>query len=232
MTDTPSSILLLRLQSTGSNTNLWGGYLNTAMQTLERASKGYQAYTVTGDETIDWSNYSASNDLAVAFVKFIGTPTSASTLTMGGRHHFIGTWNATGQNLTIKCSGGTGVTLADGQRALLYCDGTDYSNAAPTLFPAGITISGQIHGVTAGTAGTDAVNKTQMETAIATASLPASAGTVLVDANDTMAGYLDQKIAASGDISADITNPGADEVLTLSVNARKKGIAMAVALGA
>jgi hypothetical protein len=48
MADTPSSILLLRLQSIGSNTNLWGGYLNAALQTLERASKGYQALAVTG----------------------------------------------------------------------------------------------------------------------------------------------------------------------------------------
>lgn len=72
MTDTPSSILLLRLQSVGSNTNLWGGYLNTGLQTLERAAKGYQALAVTGDATVSWTNYSASNDGAVASLNGLG----------------------------------------------------------------------------------------------------------------------------------------------------------------
>lgn len=122
MTDTPSSILLLRLQSVGSNTNLWGGYLNTGLQTLERASKGYQALAVTGDATISWTNYSASNDGAVGSLKLTGSLSSAATLTFPGYQHFLYVWNATGAAITIKCSGGTGVTLQNGDRALLYCE--------------------------------------------------------------------------------------------------------------
>ena len=34
MTDSPSSILLLRIQSVGSNTNLWGGYLRAAAELI------------------------------------------------------------------------------------------------------------------------------------------------------------------------------------------------------
>lgn len=217
MADTPSSILLLRLQSTGSNTNLWGGYLNTALQTLERASKGYQALAVTASSTISWTNYSAANDGAVGFLKLTGALSSAVTLTFPSYQHYVPVWNATGAAVTIKCSGGTGVTLQNGDRALLYCDATDYHNAAPTLFPtANITVAGKISGLTAGTSGTDAVNLTQMSAAIA-ASVPAgTAGTFLNSIADTTRGYLTDKIQAVGSLVLTTRNAGANEYTEIS----------------
>lgn len=212
MADTPSSILLLRLQSTGSNTNLWGGYLNTIFSTQERATKGYQALAVTGDATISWANYSASNTGAVARLRLTGSLSSAATLTFPAYQNYLNVDNAAGAAVTIKCSGGTGVTIANSGKQLIYCDGTDYYSASPNVLGTGtVTVAGRIAGVTAGTAATDAVNKNQMETAIATAGLPATAGTVLVSVGDTTAGYLGQKIAVAGDLVASIQNPGADE---------------------
>lgn len=217
MADTPSSILLLRLQSVGSNTNLWGGYLNAALQTLERASKGYQALAVTGDATIAWTNYTATNDGAVAFLKLTGSISSAATLTLPSFQHFVAVWNAAGQAVTIKCSGGTGVAIANGDRALLYCDGVDYYNAAPTVFVSGLTvagglgIAGKVTGMTAGTANTDGVNVQQMATAIA-ASVPAgTAGTFLNSIADTTRGFLTDKLAVSGSLTLTTLNPGANE---------------------
>lgn len=130
MSDTPSAILLLRLMSTGSQVNLWGSYLNVLFQTTERASKGYQALAVTGSATVSWSNYSASNDGSVAFLKLTGALSSAVTLTFPSLQHYVSMWNATGAAVTIKCSGGTGVTIPNGVRTLLYCDGVDYFSAA------------------------------------------------------------------------------------------------------
>lgn len=200
-----SAILLLRLMTTGEAVNLWGGYLNTSMQTLERASKGYQALAVTGDATISWTNYSASNDGAVAFLKLTGTATGV--LTFPSLQHFLAVWNANSASVTIKCSGGTGITLTSGQRALLYCDGVDYYNAAPTVFPTGanvtmggaLTVAGKISGVTAGTAATDAVNKTQMDAAIAAGAIPAATGAVKVDAA-AAPGYLYDVLTVSGSL--------------------------------
>lgn len=231
MTDTPSSILLLRLQSVGSNTNLWGGYLNAAMQTLERAAKGYQALAVTGDATVSWSNYSAANDGAVAFLKLTGSLSSAATLTFPGFQHYLGVWNATGNSVTIKCSGGTGVALANGSRALLYCDGADYANAAPTVFPAGLTvagalaISGKVTGMTAGTSNTDGVNVAQLAAAIA-ASVPAgTAGTFLNSLADTTRGFLADKLflSSTGLLVASIAtqNTGANENSLISIDDRR-----------
>lgn len=221
MTDTASSILLLRLQSTGSNTNLWGGYLNTAMSTIERASKGYQELAVTGDATISWTNYSASNDGAVAALKLTGSP-AASSLTFPSKQHFLFVYNATSATITIKCSGGTGVALATGQRALLWCDATDFYNAAPTIFPtADITFAGKLRGVTAGSAATDAVNKTQMETAIATLLAGTVTGLVLVSSGDTTADYFQSKfttqVTGQVTLQTSLLNAGANEKLQLNL---------------
>lgn len=207
MADSASAILLVRLQSTGSNTNLWGGYINDNLEILERGSKGYQAYTVTGDATVSQSNYSKTNDYAVAAIKLNGAPAAAWTHTLPSRQHFFYAWNNSGQSGTLKASGGTGVTLAAGQRALIYGDGTDYYNAAPTVFPAGanvtmggaLTVAGQISGVTAATSGTQAVNKTQMDAAIAAGAIPAATGAVKVDAAATP-GYLYDVLTVSGSL--------------------------------
>ena len=217
MADSPSSILLLRIQSVGSNVNLWGGYLNTALQTLERASKGYQALAVTGDATIAWTNYAAGNDGAVAFLKLTGSISAPATLTLPSYQHFVAVWNAAGKPVTLKCAGGTGVSVANGDRVLLFCDGTDYANGAPTIFPAGLTvagaltIAGRITGVSAGAATTDAVNVAQMAAAIA-ASVPAgTAGTFLNSIADTTRGFLTDKLTVSGSLSLTTVNVGGNE---------------------
>lgn len=184
MADSPSAILLLRLQSVGSNVNLWGGYINTALQTLERAAKGYQALAVVGDATISWTNYSASNDGAVGFFKLTGSLSSAATLTAPGYQNVQDVWNATGAAVTIKCSGGTGVTIPNGMRTRIYCDATDYYSAASNWLNTPAT--------TLTNAG-DVVVKTTLETAIANAS-GLTAPFILNSAADTTPGYLSTKV--------------------------------------
>src|SRR5205823_4389408 len=146
------------------------------------------------DATISWSNYAAGNTGECAVLKLTGALTAAATLTFPAYNNALLVWNAAGAAVTIKCAAGTGVTLANGQRGLLFCDGTDYANAAPTLFPAGMTVAGQVSGVSAGT---DAVNVTQLAAAIA-ASVPAgTAGTLFNSVADTTRDYLSAKITGS-----------------------------------
>lgn len=139
MTDTPSSILLTREQSTGSNTNLWGGYLITTQRTTERAVRGYQALTVTGDTTVAWTNYSAANDYGAAYTKLNGSPTASWTHTLPGYQTFQGAWNNTGQSGTLKNSGGTGITVPTGRRTLFYGDATDIFEASPNWLSNAVT---------------------------------------------------------------------------------------------
>lgn len=196
MADTPSSVLLLRLQSTGSNVNTWGGYLNTALQTLEQASKGYQTLAITTDTTVAWSNYSTGNTGQAARVKVTGTLLAAATITMPAYMNACSFDNETtgGFAITVKCSGGTGVSIANGYAATLFCDGVDYYNLAPGVFPGAVTVNGQLHGVSTATAAADAVPLAQMQAAIA-ASVPlGTAGTFLNSAADTTRGYHTDKL--------------------------------------
>ncbi len=214
MADTADSILLIRLQETGANLNIWGGYLNTALQTMTRADKGYQEYTVNGDATISWSNFSASNDLSVANVKLVaGTASASFTLTAPSYQQDVTIWNATSYAATIKVSGGTGVTIPAGRIADVFCDGTDFRTAGITYLPTFATPL-----VNAG----DIVTKSTLETAIANATLAATAGTVLISAADTTAKYLNQTITVtvtgSTTLQVSTLNPGANEQLQFALS--------------
>lgn len=162
-------------------------------------------YGMIADATITWTNYATGNTGAAARLKLTGSPAAACTLTFPGYHNFLSVENTTAQTVTIKCAGGTGVAIAAGARASIYCDGVDYYNAAPTVIPGAmtvagaLTIAGQISGVSAATVGTQAVNKTQMETAIAAGAIPAASGAVKVDAA-AAPGYLYDVLTVSGSL--------------------------------
>jgi len=222
MVDTAESRLLLRLQSTGSNTNLWGGYLDTNQQMLARASKGYQAIAMTGDQTIAWTNYSLTNIGAVKTIKLTGSLSSAANLIVPSLEMDFTIINATGATVTVKTSAGTGVVIATGYQAALYCDGTDVKNASPTVLggaasiSGALSVSGIVSGVATGVAATDAVNKTQMETAIATLLSGTVTGLALVSSTDTTANYLNSKITVSGSLIKSITSPAGNEALNIA----------------
>lgn len=59
-------------------------------------------------------------------IEFTGTLGAGKTITFpaaDGYTHMI--YNATGQTLTLKVTGGTGFTIANGKRCTCYNDGTD-----------------------------------------------------------------------------------------------------------
>ena len=219
MADSAESRLLLRLQSTGSNVSTWGGYVNDNFSIIGRAAKGYEAVALTADKTVSWTNYSTSNEMEAATVKFTGTLSAAVTVTVPSREHSWSVWNAAGNAVTVGTAAGASVTLQNGDRAFLYCDGTDVINKAPTIFPAQtITIAGKLDGLTAGTVAGDAVEYAQMNAAIAAGAIPGATGTVKMDAVAT-AVYLNAAITVSGDITKtdngdsmdlSVTNPTVD----------------------
>lgn len=188
MTDTPSTVLLTREQSTGSNVNLWGPNLITTQRQTEQAMKGIQSYAVTGDATIPWTNYATGNIGQCAVLKLTGTPSAASTLTFPGYHNWMIVPNSTGKAITIKCAGGTGVPIPTGTTAYIYSDGVDYYAAGPTTLTSYVSTL---------TNNGDIVVKATMEAAIAAAIAAASiavSGQVLANPTDTTPGYLGTKL--------------------------------------
>ena len=220
MTDTASSRYKARKQSLGSNTNTWGDTkLNDVIDTIDRGSKGYESTAITGDLTLSWSNYTVTNPGQVAVYNLTGSLSSSATITVPSvEWAWDSIRNATGQTITVKTSAGSGVTIPNGYRMAVYCDGTDCYSASPTRLIGDLYAGGQIKNLTAGTSGsTDAVNVTQMDAAIAAASITGTGNTLKVTSSDTTSKYLNTALATSKAISNAVTNPGANETITQTV---------------
>lgn len=209
MTDTASSRYGLRQQSQGSNTNSWGDdKLNEALRLLDRGSKGYQALAVTGDATLSWTNYIATNDGQCAVLKLTGSLSSVAAITVpstGWVWDLI--WNTTGQTVTVKTSAGTGIAIPNGRQVGAFCDASDVYFAAPNYIGLDITEANS----------RDLIDKAALDAAIATSTIPAATGAILISATDTTAGYIGTKIAVSGALIEVITNPTGNALITLSV---------------
>lgn len=203
MADAATSRYLARKQSLGSNTNTWGDTkLNDDLDLFDRGSKGYQATTITADTTLTWTNYSTSNVGQVAIWKLNGSLTSTTNITVPSVEWVWNIiWNNTGANIVVKTSGGTGVTIPTGRKVGVFCDGSDCYFAIPNYIGDDFTESNS----------RDIMDKAAVETAIATANLPATAGTVLNSATDPGANYLANKLAlsTSGAISGSLATTDA-----------------------
>lgn len=213
MTDTATDRLGLRQQSQGSNTNTWGDdKLNEALRLIDRAMHGVQSLALTGDTTLSWTNYVATNDGQCAWLTLTGSLSSAASLTVPSKQWaWKGIKNSTGQTITVKTSAGAGVAIPNGRQIAVYCDGSD------CYFGGGNYIGSDI----TETNNRDLMDKAAVESAIATASLPATAGTVLNSLTDTTPGYHASKhtAATAGDLTAAYTtaSPGGDEDLLLTI---------------
>jgi hypothetical protein len=192
MVSTASTRYKVEKQAVGENTNTWGDTrLNNGLETLDRGSKGYESLALTGDTTLTWSNYSATNSGQVSILKLTGSLTSTTVLTVPSTEwQWDSIINATGASVTVKTSAGTGVTIQNGYRLAAYCDATNVNYGSPTQVGGDVYAGGQVKNLTAGTATTDAVNKAQMDAAIAAATTSSTAGTVRCTSSDTTAKFL------------------------------------------
>jgi len=204
MVDTPTPNYGLRNQELGSNIASWGDpNLNELFSALDQILGKLKDIAITGDYTITSTNYVTTADNKNRGWRFTGTLTALATITVPATHtSFIVVNDTTGGfSLTVKTSAGTGITVPAGRTAWLRCNATNVLNAFPTHM--GTTFVPSLSG--------DAANVSYVQTAIANATIPAAAGTVLVSGGDTTAGYLGAKIAVAGDLALSIQNPAGDE---------------------
>ena len=220
MADSAEARLLTRLQSTGSNNNIWGGYINDNFEIIGRGSKGYQAIALTGDKTISHSNYSKTNEGLVGFVKFTGSLSSAVSVTFPATETVLDIWNNSGDTVTVKLSGSSGVAIANSTFIRVANDGSDFRNTSSQIVNGKLTVSGVISGVATGVAGTDATNLTQVNALIASGSIPGADGTVKMDAA-AASNYLNAAILVSGDVTK--TDNGDTMTIGVSVPALDEG---------
>lgn len=208
----------------GASLNTWGSKLNAGIIDMSAAMLGSRNNTVTGDFSLSFVDADASASALPFHQKLAGSPTAAFTVTLPNANKFWLFWNATSYAATLKISGGTGFALAAGRYALVQYSSVagDIINVSPTQLPGdttvqgALTVSGKVSGVTAGTATTDAVNKAQMDAAIALATTSSSPGTLRITASDTTAKFLDGALTVAGSLTKTVTNSGANEGLEIS----------------
>lgn len=134
MASTYTNELRLEQMETGANDATWGTKLNTVIGLIEDAISGMATVAVTGGAYSLTTQNSAADEARVAILKFTGTLTSNSTVTIPDKSKCYVVWNATSGafTLTLKPSG-TGVAVTQGVKTLVFCDGTDCFTAHSNL---------------------------------------------------------------------------------------------------
>jgi len=130
-----TSRLKLERQASGENSGTWGNLVNYVFNRIDSSVKGYQSVDVAGSANVTLtSNNSTSNtdDSATddqvhnAVLEFTGALTGdIHVFTDAVETKYTVFNNTTGsQTLTFAPTGGTGVTLKQGAKTLVYTDGT------------------------------------------------------------------------------------------------------------
>lgn len=192
----------LKLQDVGENLNTWGNpNLNNDFVICSNLASKFNSITINGDYSFasNTVNYATNNPDEVALVKTVAGSVAANfTMTLAARQKHFTAWNGTLYAQTMKLATSAGFSLPAGGIAMVATDGaSDVYNVSPT------------HCGTS-TQATDSNAYAlwgAVQTAIATASFPATAGTSLVSGTDTAAGYLGTKLTVSGSLTKTITNP-------------------------
>jgi hypothetical protein len=140
--------LRLTLPATGELAGQWGQTVNTGItELLDAAVAGTASISTWGGPGVAYtlSNNSGTADEARRmFIVATGTPGEAKNVICPAVSKFYVFRNDTtgGFALTLKTSGGTGISVPAGQYKLLYCDGT---NVVETFNSAGaLTLSGAL----------------------------------------------------------------------------------------
>jgi hypothetical protein len=125
------SAIKIELIGTGDQSGTWGNTTNTNLGTaIEQAIVGKADVTISSASvTLTLTDSNALQDARALFLNLTGTPGSAATLNVPAIEKNYIVKNGTGEQVTIKVSGQTGVVIPDGKTVLVYNNGTDVVTA-------------------------------------------------------------------------------------------------------
>ena len=134
MASTYSTSLGLELIGQGEQSGTWGITTNNNMGTLlEQAITGVQSVSMS-NATYTLSFYQGASDESRNAVLVVGgTNLAPQNLIAPAVQKIYLINNKSGNTITVKTSSGNGVAVTSGTVAQVYCDGTDFYSAAPTI---------------------------------------------------------------------------------------------------
>lgn len=162
MAITYSTNLGISLMATGDNSGTWGDVNNNNIGTLlEQAVSGYTTQAVTdGADTVltitDGSGTGANNTARNMTLELTGTLTAARNVIVPAKRKLYFVYNNTsgGFAVTVKVSGQVGISVPNGKKVVLVCNGTDVVNAVNHFTALSGNIDGAVIGGTTPGAGT------------------------------------------------------------------------------
>jgi hypothetical protein len=132
MASSYTPLLRLTLPTTGELQGTWGDTVNNGITSLTEAAIAGTAAIVMSDanHTLTVAN-GATDEARRMFVTLTGALTATRNVICPAVSKMYVVRNNTtgGQSIVFKTSAGTGITVANGQSALLYCDGTNVVEA-------------------------------------------------------------------------------------------------------
>lgn len=132
--------LRLVLPVTGELTGTWGDTVNNGLtQLVEAAIAGTASVTMTDANTTLTTANEAADQARNMFVVLTGTLSATREVICPAvsKLYFVHNNTTGGQSITFKTSLGSGVTVLNGQRAVLYCNGTNVIQAASVVYDSG-----------------------------------------------------------------------------------------------
>jgi hypothetical protein len=145
MASTYSTSLKLELIGQGEQSGTWGLTTNNNLGYLvEQAITGVQTISMS-NATYTLSSYDGAVDESRNAVLIVGgTNTGAQNLIAPAVEKLYTLRNISGANVTIKTSSGNGIAVSNNSYVQVYCDGTDFYNATPSVnnITGNLTVSG------------------------------------------------------------------------------------------
>jgi len=134
MASTYSTSLRLELIGQGEQAGTWGLTTNTNFGTVvEQAITGVQTISMS-NATYTLTNFNGTADEARnAVLVMTGTNFAPQNLVAPAVEKVYIIKNLTGNTVNIKTSTGNAVAISNSTVAQVYCDGTDFYSAAPTI---------------------------------------------------------------------------------------------------
>ena len=131
MSSTYSPNLQLELPGAGDQAGNWGSTTNTNIGTLlEQAISGYQTQGMTTGNDVTLSMTPGASAVARnMYLELTGTGGASTNLIVPANEKLYFVYNNTTGAVTVKVSGGTGVSVPANAKIVLVCNGTDIYDA-------------------------------------------------------------------------------------------------------
>jgi len=209
MTTAYSTNLGLALPVQGELSGTWGDMVNYGITDyLDIAVAG--TLTLSGDGAVTLANTNGtsagtnigSTTAQYAVLKITGTLTAIKVITAPSTSKVYVVNNAaTGYAVTVKASGQTGVSIAVGEKAVVWFNGTDYVKIA-TSYPDVSGATGTLPIANGGTASTTAADARTALAAAGTGTANTFTGTQTLSGSSTTVGAVLKNAAETATVSA------------------------------